>query len=85
MDTSLTYNFHEGDTYHIGDEIYAVTQDVFSVTGADLREHDHIEELSNSLVQDEGTTLTGAESVRFLNFHRRWRDGDSRRDGRGID
>ena len=68
IDTTLTYNFHEGDTYHIGDEVYAVTADVFSVTGDDLREHDHIEELSNSLVQDEGTTLTAAESVRFLNF-----------------
>ena len=63
-----TYDLYEGDTYHIGDEVYSVTQAVENITGLELREHDHIEELSNPLFQDEGVTLTGAESVRFINI-----------------
>ena len=66
LDTTETYDLHEGDTFHIGDEFYGVTEDVGSVTGDDLRTGDHIELLSNLLMADEGTVLTGTESVRQL-------------------
>ena len=67
VDTTETYELHEGDVYHIGDEIYIVTEDIGNVTGAGLREGDHIEEISNPHFQDEGTELVDAETVRVIN------------------
>ena len=72
--TTETYDLREGDIYHIGDEVYAVTENVDGVTGLALREGDHIEELSNSLFQDEGTTADGCR-VRAVHQLRRRRCG----------
>ena len=67
VDVTETYELHEGDVYHIGDEVYMVTEDIASATGDGLREGDHIEEISNPHFQDEGTELTDAETVRAIN------------------
>ena len=67
VDVTETYELHEGDVYHIGDEVYMVTEDIASATGDGLREGDHIEEISNPHFQDEGTELTDAETVRVIN------------------
>ena len=67
VDITDTYELHEGDVYHIGDEVYIVTEDIGNVTGAGLREGDHIEEISNPHFQNEGTELVDAETVRTIN------------------
>ena len=41
-----TYELHEGDTYHIGDEVFVVTGDEAAVTGQDLRTGTHAIEVS---------------------------------------
>ena len=71
VDTTETYELHEGDVYHIGDEVYIVTEDIGNVTGAGLREGDHIEEISNPHFRDEGTDLVDAETVRAHQLCRR--------------
>ena len=45
---------HEGDIYHVGDEVFIVTGDEDAVTGQDLRTGDHAIEVSDPLLQDEG-------------------------------
>ena len=47
LDLTDTYDLHEGDFYHIGDRVFAVTADTDNVTGADLRSADHIIEIGN--------------------------------------
>ena len=58
VDQTLTYDLHEGDLYHIGDEAYIVTGDALGVTGDDLRTGDHVIEISDPLLRDEGTLDT---------------------------
>ena len=56
--TTDTYHLYEGDTYHIGDEVYFVTADIPVVTGTELQFGDHVIEVSDPLLQDEGTSDT---------------------------
>ena len=49
-----TYDLHEGDSYHIGNEVFIVTGDEDAVTGQDLRVGAHAIEVSDPLLQDEG-------------------------------
>ena len=67
VDTSLTYDSTKATSTTLETRSYIVTEDVLGVTGDGLREGDHIEEISNPHVQDEGTELTDAETLRAIN------------------
>ena len=66
IDPTLTYNFHDGDSYHLGDEVFLVTEDVTGVTGDALRSGEHILEISNFPISDEGTQVS--DNTESLNF-----------------
>ena len=57
LSTSETYNFFEGDSYHVGNRVFVVTADVTGVTGNDLLGAAHIIEISDRVASD--VTLTG--------------------------
>ena len=66
LDMGLTYSFHDGDSYHIGDEVFIVTADVTGITGEALRMGDHILEISNFPISDEGVLVS--DNTESLNF-----------------
>ena len=66
LDMGLTYSFHDGDSYHIGDEVFIVTSDVTGITGEALRMGDHILEISNFPISDEGVQVS--DNTESLNF-----------------
>ena len=61
LDTTVTYDLFEGDTYHVGDLVFAVTEDEAGVTGDALLGIgvEHVIEISDPLLQDEGTAQDG--------------------------
>ena len=61
LDTTVAYDLFEGDTYHVGDLVFAVTSDESGVTGDALLGIgvEHVIEISDPLLQDEGTAQAG--------------------------
>ena len=66
LDPTQTYDFFDGDSYHIGDEAFIVTADVTGVTGDALRTGEHILEISNFSISDEGVEVS--DNTESLNF-----------------
>ena len=66
LDPTQTYDFFDGDEYHIGDEVFIVTADLTGVTGDDLRTGEHVIEISNFPISDEGVEVS--DNTESLNF-----------------
>ena len=69
VDTTETYELHEGDVYHIGDEVYLVTEDVTgNVTGAGLYERQTTSrKFPIRIFRTKGPISVDAETVRAIN------------------
>lgn len=68
VDTSETYELHEGDTYHVGPRAFIVLDDVGDRTGNSLLGSSNIEEITGIRIEyDDNFFLGGAHDIDFSN------------------